>query len=194
MKEFFIIPQTDISVSNGVAKTVGDNVTNGRKNSGKRNFSSSFEETIAEGTNSGCDYNACQTKDSPSPQVPQSLLEFEDIFDFKTKPVLFQHDDHWDLLSKDGKLVYFDEEGIKEHPFEDSQIASTFGNVVHHVHNHGEECGHRRVQHGDHVDFIVGDQLHHIHDDHCHLHGNLTVTEHLDWDELLSFLNEENFK
>lgn len=29
-------------------------------------------------------------------------------------------------------------------------------------HVHGPECGHRAVRHGDHVDYVVDDHLHHV--------------------------------
>ena len=38
-------------------------------------------------------------------------------------------------------------------------------------HQHGPECGHKAVQHGDHVDYVVGGHLHHPHGDHCDHHG-----------------------
>ena len=33
------------------------------------------------------------------------------------------------------------------------------------------DCGHETVQHGDHVDYVVGGHLHHPHGDHCDHHG-----------------------
>jgi len=38
-------------------------------------------------------------------------------------------------------------------------------------HTHGPGCGHTAVPHGDHVDYCVGDHLHHPHDGHCDDHG-----------------------
>jgi hypothetical protein len=38
-------------------------------------------------------------------------------------------------------------------------------------HEHGPDCGHEAVQHGDHVDYVVGGHLHHPHGDHCDHHG-----------------------
>lgn len=40
-------------------------------------------------------------------------------------------------------------------------------------HVHGPGCGHDAVPHGDHVDYLVGDRLHHPHGDHCDDHGPL---------------------
>jgi zinc transport system permease protein len=38
-------------------------------------------------------------------------------------------------------------------------------------HRHGPDCGHESVPHGDHVDYLVGDHLHHPHQGHCDDHG-----------------------
>lgn len=40
-------------------------------------------------------------------------------------------------------------------------------------HSHGPECGHELVPHGDHVDFLVGEHLHHPHAGHCDDHGTI---------------------
>jgi hypothetical protein len=42
-------------------------------------------------------------------------------------------------------------------------------------HVHGPGCGHEAVPHGDHVDYLVDDHLHHPHGDHCDNHGPVTV-------------------
>lgn len=41
------------------------------------------------------------------------------------------------------------------------------------AHTHGATCGHDRVTHGDHVDYLVAGHLHHPHGDHCDDHGAL---------------------
>ncbi len=46
----------------------------------------------------------------------------------------------------------------------------------HENHSHGPGCGHEAVPHGDHVDFLVGDHLHHQHADHCDDHGTVDKT------------------
>ncbi len=38
-------------------------------------------------------------------------------------------------------------------------------------HTHGVNCGHIAVPHGDHIDYCVGEHLHHPHDGHCDDHG-----------------------
>ncbi|MFT3769851.1 MAG: hypothetical protein QM820_30830 [Minicystis sp.] len=42
-------------------------------------------------------------------------------------------------------------------------------------HAHDESCGHARVPHGDHVDFLVDGHLHHPHQGHCDDHGPVQI-------------------
>ncbi len=42
-------------------------------------------------------------------------------------------------------------------------------------HRHGPNCGHERVPHGDHADYLVGGHLHHEHGGHCDDHGPVDV-------------------
>ena|SRR5436190_18464253 len=42
-------------------------------------------------------------------------------------------------------------------------------------HAHGDGCGHEAVPHGDHVDYCVGDHLHHPHGAHCDDHGTVQM-------------------
>ena len=35
-----------------------------------------------------------------------------------------------------------------------------------HVHRHGENCGHKAVKHGDHVDYLHDGHFHRVHGDH----------------------------
>jgi hypothetical protein len=46
-----------------------------------------------------------------------------------------------------------------------------------HDHNHGENCGHSKVKHGDHYDYLHDSHLHHPHEDHVDEHV-LEVTDH----------------
>ena len=41
-------------------------------------------------------------------------------------------------------------------------------------HVHGEGCGHPKVAHDDHYDYVVSNFLHHVHDGHCDHHGEVT--------------------
>ena len=43
------------------------------------------------------------------------------------------------------------------------------------THAHGAECGHEQIPHGDHMDYLVGDHLHHAHGSHCDDHGSVDV-------------------
>eukprot|EP01004_Peranema_trichophorum_P005847 NODE_4690_length_1130_cov_36.905660_g4157_i0.p1 GENE.NODE_4690_length_1130_cov_36.905660_g4157_i0~~NODE_4690_length_1130_cov_36.905660_g4157_i0.p1 ORF type:complete len:344 (-),score=41.55 NODE_4690_length_1130_cov_36.905660_g4157_i0:99-1094(-) len=51
-----------------------------------------------------------------------------------------------------------------------------FDECVEEHHHHEEGCGHESVQHGDHIDFVVGDELHHLSDGHCHIHAHLPAS------------------
>ena len=42
-------------------------------------------------------------------------------------------------------------------------------------HRHSEICGHPIIYHDGHVDYIVGNQLHHVHDGHCDDHGIIFI-------------------
>jgi hypothetical protein len=42
-------------------------------------------------------------------------------------------------------------------------------------HQHGPDCGHEAVPHGDHTDYLVDGHLHHPHGDHCDNHGPLQL-------------------
>ena len=90
-----------------------------------------------------------------------------------------KHDGHTDYLH-DGHLHHPTAGGqVEEHA-----VAVTAGNPAdctpdhdcggHHTsHKHGSGCGHEAVPHGDHVDYLVNDHLHHPHGDHCDDHGPL---------------------
>src|SRR5262249_41509673 len=42
-------------------------------------------------------------------------------------------------------------------------------------HVHGPNCGHEAVPHGNHIDYLVGNHLHHQHGAHCDDHGRLDL-------------------
>ena len=42
-----------------------------------------------------------------------------------------------------------------------------------HSHHHGLDCGHARVLHGDHYDYVVEGHRHYVHEGHCDDHGML---------------------
>jgi hypothetical protein len=43
------------------------------------------------------------------------------------------------------------------------------------AHVHGPNCSHESVPHGDRVDYLVGDHLHHPHGNHCDDHGRVPM-------------------
>jgi zinc transport system permease protein len=47
-----------------------------------------------------------------------------------------------------------------------------------HPHEHGVECGHRAITHGDHVDYVHDGHLHAAHEGHYDEHGELTSHTH----------------
>jgi len=91
-----------------------------------------------------------------------------------------QHDDHTDYLH-DGHLHSLHEGHVDEHA-----LAVNAANPAHctngheceghdATHQHGADCGHVAIPHGDHVDYLVAGHLHHPDGDHCDNHGNVTV-------------------
>ena len=90
-----------------------------------------------------------------------------------------KHQGHTDYLH-DGHLHHVHKDHIDEHTLEVSKAnpdGCTHGDVKGHdeKHTHGPKCGHEAVPHGDHVDYLVGDQLHHPHKDHCDNHGKVEI-------------------
>jgi len=47
------------------------------------------------------------------------------------------------------------------------------------THYHNENCGHPIIIHGNHVDYLVENVLHHPHNDHCDDHGKIEVQKGL---------------
>lgn len=45
-----------------------------------------------------------------------------------------------------------------------------------HAHQHGPDCGHIAIRHGDHVDYLHDGHLHHVHGDHVDEHS-IPVTD-----------------
>jgi len=88
------------------------------------------------------------------------------------------HENHTDYLH-DGHMHHVHGEHVDEHSL---SIGSSNPNECtpghtcqgHNAgHSHSPTCGHERVPHGDHVDFLVAGHLHHSHDGHCDDHGFL---------------------
>lgn len=94
--------------------------------------------------------------------------------------VAIRHGGHVDYLH-DGELHRID--GERTHICRLSANAQNPDNctdghpcVAHDAaHAHGPDCGHERVTHGDHEDYLVAGHLHHVHDGHCDDHGPLEL-------------------
>lgn len=90
---------------------------------------------------------------------------------------------HAAIMLFDGTLHFVRENGALEGAMGQSSLPSTppynitaCAPLQHDDgHVHGEACGHPRVQHGDHVDYLVGNCVHHVHDGHCDPHGSVTA-------------------
>ncbi len=84
-----------------------------------------------------------------------------------------EHDGHVDYLH-DGHLHYAHEGHYDEHVIAVSDTNSAECKPIACQCGH-TECGHERVPHGDHYDYLVDGRLHHPHGDHCDDHGPVTV-------------------
>jgi hypothetical protein len=91
-----------------------------------------------------------------------------------------QHDGHTDYLH-DGHLHYPHDGHVDEHAIgvdakNPAKCGGAHGCGGHDsAHKHGPACGHARVPHGDHVDYLVAGHLHNDHAGHCDDHGTVTV-------------------
>ena len=84
-----------------------------------------------------------------------------------------QHGDHVDFLH-DGHLhathgTHFDECVIAVNANNPAECAQAECSCEH------EGCGHEKVPHGDHHDYLVNGRLHHLHVNHCDDHGAVTM-------------------
>ena len=91
-----------------------------------------------------------------------------------------QHGDHTDYIH-DGHLHKVHEDHVdecaldvtSENPASCTPGHSCGGHDGSHI--HGDSCGHEKVPHGDHFDYLVGGHLHHPHGNHCDDHGKVLV-------------------
>lgn len=85
------------------------------------------------------------------------------------KGLKIKHEDHYGYVHDD-ELTCFDKENKQflqhslEHKIEKNCIK------VNHHHTHE---GNQKIRHLDHFDYIVGNRLHYVHDDHCDDHGEI---------------------
>ncbi|MSQ81792.1 MAG: metal ABC transporter permease [Myxococcales bacterium] len=105
--------------------------------------------------------------------------------------VAIRHGDHVDYLD-DGQLQHSSNDGHEIHGLA-SHTHTGNGQACHtdalnlpsqaqphghgHSHVHGAGCGHPRIAHGDHADFLVAGRLHHQHGDHCDDHGPVDIVD-----------------
>jgi hypothetical protein len=88
-----------------------------------------------------------------------------------------QHDGHTDYLH-DGHLHHVHDDHVDEHVVDAGSADCT---PEHACGGHGEDhahsadCEHEAVPHADHTDFVVEGHLHHPHDEHCDVHGELQL-------------------
>jgi hypothetical protein len=89
-----------------------------------------------------------------------------------------EHDGHTDYLH-DGHMHHMHGDHVDEHNLSVSSQNPAACDSGHQCgshdgsHQHGTQCGHERVPHGDHVDYLVEGHLHSRHGDHCDDHGRL---------------------
>jgi hypothetical protein len=71
----------------------------------------------------------------------------------------YMHDGHFHNTTSAGKVV--------EHKV---RVAASKDHVkapAENGHTHGVNCGHERIEHGEHSDYVVDGNVHHVHGDHC---------------------------
>ena len=94
-----------------------------------------------------------------------------------------QHGGHTDYLDQ-GHLQHVQGDRVEEHVIEVSEINPDRCSAEHRAqghgsaHQHGPDCGHEAVPHGNHIDYLVDGRLHHPHGDHCDDYGPLPVVSH----------------
>ena len=83
------------------------------------------------------------------------------------------HNGHIDYLH-DGHLHNNHSEHVDEHTIELSESNKVECIQVKCGCDH-KNCGHEKIPHDDHFDFIVKGRLHHPHGDHCDDHGAINI-------------------
>ena len=88
--------------------------------------------------------------------------------------IAVRHDSHVDYLH-DGHLHYVHGDHVDEHVVPVSKTNPDKCSVQVRDHQHGPNCGHPSIPHGDHIDYLIDGRLHHPHDDHCDDHGEVEI-------------------
>jgi hypothetical protein len=73
----------------------------------------------------------------------------------------YMHDGHFHSMTASGQAL---EHNVRVATSKEHVKASAESG-----HTHGANCGHERIQHGDHSDYVVEGNVHHVHGDHCDL-------------------------
>jgi hypothetical protein len=87
--------------------------------------------------------------------------------------IAIEHEGHTDYVYE-GHLHFPHEEHYDDHVIAISQQHPAACAPVKCACDH-IDCGHERVPHGDHIDYLSHGQLHHKHGDHCDNHGPLVT-------------------
>lgn len=93
-----------------------------------------------------------------------------------------KHNGHVDYLH-DGHLHHIHGDHIDEHTLSASSENPSDCTPDHRCtshdnsHQHGLNCGHEAIPHGDHVDYLVAGHIHHQHDGHCDNHGSVELDQ-----------------
>ena len=81
------------------------------------------------------------------------------------------HGNHVDYLKEDGTLECVEGTHSVAVSEKNPNVCKPINDSVH---IHGPTCGHQKVMHGDHVDYLVDGTLEHPHGSHNDNHGKLT--------------------
>lgn len=96
-----------------------------------------------------------------------------------------RHEGHIDYLHN-GELHHHDGDSVERHAVPISELNPADCTPEHDCsehessHQHGTDCGHEAVPHGDHLDYLIEGHLHHPHGDHCDDHGPVEVVQATD--------------
>src|SRR5262249_21398244 len=95
--------------------------------------------------------------------------------------IAVEHHGHTDYLH-DGHLYHVHGDHVDEHVLAVNATNPAACTPQHDcaehpgAHVHGPQCGHAQVPHGDHVEYLVDNPLHHPHGDHCDDHGPVNTS------------------
>lgn len=86
------------------------------------------------------------------------------------------HDDHIDFVEGNGHLHHKHEGHWDEcHIDVNEKNPDTENHVSSEIHD--DNCGHEKIAHGDHYDYLVNGRLQHVHNDHVDDHGSVNIVK-----------------